>query len=59
MTELSPGTHVVPPAAADPPAGTVGKLIPSTEMRIVSLDDPGKRRRDRERRARSRSAGHR
>jgi len=41
MTELSPGTHVVPLDAADPPPGTVGKLIPSTEMRIVSLDDPG------------------
>ncbi len=41
MTELSPGTHLVPPAAADPPAGTVGRLIPSTEMRILSLDDPG------------------
>ncbi|WP_329135420.1 4-coumarate--CoA ligase family protein [Streptomyces sp. NBC_00670] len=41
MTELSPGTHVVPLDAADPPPGTVGKLIPSTEMRIVSLNDPG------------------
>ncbi|MDX3854634.1 4-coumarate--CoA ligase family protein [Streptomyces sp. AK02-01A] len=40
MTELSPGTHVVPLAAADPPPGAVGKLLPSTEMRIVSLDDP-------------------
>lgn len=43
MTELSPGTHVVPLAAMhDAPAGTVGKLIAGTEMRIVSLDDPGK-----------------
>ncbi|MBA5225789.1 4-coumarate--CoA ligase family protein [Streptomyces griseoaurantiacus] len=42
MTELSPGTHLVPLDATDPPPGTVGKLIPSTEMRIVSLDDPGK-----------------
>jgi acyl-CoA synthetase (AMP-forming)/AMP-acid ligase II len=42
MTELSPGTHVVPLDAQDPPPGTVGKLLPSTEMRIVSLDDPGK-----------------
>ncbi|WP_320781331.1 4-coumarate--CoA ligase family protein [Streptomyces sp. CRN 30] len=43
MTELSPGTHVVPrDAMADAPPGTVGRLIASTEMRIVSLDDPGK-----------------
>ncbi|TQJ53842.1 4-coumarate--CoA ligase family protein [Streptomyces sp. NBC_00080] len=43
MTELSPGTHVVPlDAMRDAPAGTVGKLIAGTEMRIVSLDDPGK-----------------
>ncbi|PWJ07696.1 4-coumarate--CoA ligase family protein [Streptomyces sp. NWU49] len=42
MTELSPGTHVVPPAALhDAPPGTVGKLLAGTEMRIVSLDDPG------------------
>lgn len=41
MTELSPGTHVVPLDAHNPPAGAVGKLLPSTEMRIVSLDDPG------------------
>ncbi|MFI9546931.1 4-coumarate--CoA ligase family protein [Streptomyces sp. NPDC052016] len=43
MTELSPGTHVVPlDAMRDAPAGTVGKLIAGTEMRIVSLDDPGR-----------------
>lgn len=42
MTELSPGTHVVPLDEADPPPGSVGKLIAGTEMRIVSLDDPGK-----------------
>ncbi|MGW4030569.1 4-coumarate--CoA ligase family protein [Streptomyces sp. NPDC004838] len=43
MTELSPGTHVVPLDAPNPPPpGTVGRLIPSTEMRIVSLDDPGR-----------------
>ncbi|WP_329386263.1 4-coumarate--CoA ligase family protein [Streptomyces sp. NBC_01716] len=41
MTELSPGTHVVPLDAENPPAGAVGKLLPSTEMRVVSLDDPG------------------
>ncbi|MET9355844.1 4-coumarate--CoA ligase family protein [Streptomyces sp. NPDC006617] len=43
MTELSPGTHVVPlDAMADAPPGTVGRLIAGTEMRIVSLTDPGK-----------------
>ncbi|MGW7405359.1 4-coumarate--CoA ligase family protein [Streptomyces sp. NPDC054833] len=43
MTELSPGTHVVPlDAMHQAPPGTVGKLIAGTEMRIVSLDDPGK-----------------
>ncbi|MFD1659466.1 4-coumarate--CoA ligase family protein [Streptomyces caeni] len=40
MTELSPGTHVVPLGAENTPPGTVGKLIPGTEMRILSLDDP-------------------
>ncbi|MFF2328333.1 MULTISPECIES: AMP-binding protein [unclassified Streptomyces] len=39
MTELSPGTHVVPLTAENPPPGAVGRLLPSTEMRIVSLDD--------------------
>ncbi|MEU1076859.1 MULTISPECIES: AMP-binding protein [unclassified Streptomyces] len=42
MTELSPGTHAVPLAAQDPPPGTVGKLLPGTEMRLLSLDDPGR-----------------
>ncbi|MET9932885.1 MULTISPECIES: AMP-binding protein [unclassified Streptomyces] len=42
MTELSPGTHVVPLDAETPPPGTVGRLLPSTEMRILSLDDPAK-----------------
>ncbi|GGX63120.1 AMP-dependent synthetase [Streptomyces minutiscleroticus] len=42
MTELSPGTHVVPLDAEDPPPGTVGKLIAGTEMRILSLDDPAR-----------------
>lgn len=41
MTELSPGTHVVPRDAVDPPPGTVGKLLPGTEMRIVALDGSG------------------
>ncbi|MEQ6025587.1 4-coumarate--CoA ligase family protein [Streptomyces salinarius] len=43
MTELSPGTHVVPlDAMTDAPPGTVGKLIAGTEMRVVSLTEPGK-----------------
>ncbi|MBO1337631.1 4-coumarate--CoA ligase family protein [Streptomyces sp. VRA16 Mangrove soil] len=42
MTELSPGTHIVPLAAHDAPPGTVGTLLPSTEMRLLSLDDPAK-----------------
>jgi acyl-CoA synthetase (AMP-forming)/AMP-acid ligase II len=41
MTELSPGTHIVPPSATDVPPGTVGKLFPSTEMRLLSLEEPG------------------
>ncbi|MFI8963841.1 4-coumarate--CoA ligase family protein [Streptomyces sp. NPDC053493] len=40
MTELSPATHLVPLTAQNPPPGTVGKLLPGTEMRLVSLDDP-------------------
>ncbi|GAA2547802.1 MULTISPECIES: 4-coumarate--CoA ligase family protein [Streptomyces] len=43
MTELSPGTHVVPlDAMREAPPGTVGRLIAGTEMRIVSLDDPSR-----------------
>ncbi|MFE4371482.1 4-coumarate--CoA ligase family protein [Streptomyces sp. NPDC056835] len=42
MTELSPGTHVVPLSARNPPPGAVGKLLPGTEMRVVALDDPDK-----------------
>ncbi|MEU4097407.1 4-coumarate--CoA ligase family protein [Streptomyces sp. NPDC026673] len=38
MTELSPGTHVVPLDSRDAPPGAVGKLLPSTQMRIVPLD---------------------
>ncbi|MGW6458591.1 4-coumarate--CoA ligase family protein [Streptomyces sp. NPDC055078] len=43
MTELSPGTHAVPIGAADPPPGSVGKLMPSTGMRLLSLDGPAGR----------------
>ncbi|WUD71912.1 4-coumarate--CoA ligase family protein [Streptomyces sp. NBC_00510] len=39
MTELSPGTHVVPLDSRDAPPGAVGKLLPSTEMRIVPLGE--------------------
>ncbi|MFF7674164.1 4-coumarate--CoA ligase family protein [Actinacidiphila glaucinigra] len=39
MTELSPGTHVVPLDVRDAPPGAVGKLLPGTEMRIVPLDE--------------------
>jgi len=38
MTELSPGTHAVPQDEQDPPPGAVGKLFPSTEMRLVGAD---------------------
>ncbi|NLU70933.1 AMP-binding protein [Streptomyces sp. HNM0574] len=41
MTELSPGTHVVPRAAENPPPGTVGKLLPGTEMRVVAVAEDG------------------
>ncbi|SDL16072.1 Acyl-CoA synthetase (AMP-forming)/AMP-acid ligase II [Streptomyces indicus] len=41
MTELSPATHVTP-IDRPIPHGSVGKLLAGTEMRIVSLDDPGK-----------------
>ncbi|MER7047436.1 4-coumarate--CoA ligase family protein [Streptomyces jumonjinensis] len=40
MTELSPATHAVPLRETAPPPGTVGRLLPSTELRLVSLDDP-------------------
>ncbi|MFK4185791.1 4-coumarate--CoA ligase family protein [Streptomyces sparsogenes] len=35
MTELSPACHVVPRHAEDVPPGTVGKLLPGTELRVV------------------------
>ncbi|WP_433164127.1 AMP-binding protein [Kribbella sp. CA-247076] len=38
MTELSPGTHSVPQDDQDPPPGAVGKLFPSTELRLVGAD---------------------
>ncbi|WP_306322951.1 MULTISPECIES: 4-coumarate--CoA ligase family protein [unclassified Streptomyces] len=42
MTELSPASHAVAYDAERPPPGAVGKPLPSTETRIVSLDDPAK-----------------
>ncbi|WP_431047685.1 4-coumarate--CoA ligase family protein [Streptomyces sp. P1-3] len=39
MTELSPGSHAVPRCAKDVPPGTVGRLMPSTEMRVVALGE--------------------
>lgn len=42
MTELSPGSHVVPLDELETaPHGTVGRLIAGTEMRVVSLDGSG------------------
>ena len=38
MTELSPGTHAVPQDDQEPPPGAVGKLFPSTELRLVGAD---------------------
>ncbi|MCG6498492.1 4-coumarate--CoA ligase family protein [Kitasatospora sp. A2-31] len=41
MTELSPVTHVVSPDETDPSPGSVGRLVPSTELRVVALDGTG------------------
>ncbi|MGW4892577.1 4-coumarate--CoA ligase family protein [Kitasatospora sp. NPDC004240] len=41
MTELSPVTHVVSPDDADPSPGSVGRMVPSTELRVVALDGSG------------------
>ncbi|MFI8461695.1 4-coumarate--CoA ligase family protein [Kitasatospora sp. NPDC085464] len=38
MTELSPVTHVVSPREGDPPRGSVGRIVPSTELRVTALD---------------------
>ncbi|MBD0691462.1 4-coumarate--CoA ligase family protein [Streptomyces sp. CBMA123] len=41
MTELSPVTHVVSPTEQDPVPGSVGRLVPSTELRVIALDGSG------------------
>jgi acyl-CoA synthetase (AMP-forming)/AMP-acid ligase II len=39
MTELSPGTHIVPEGqGAAAPSASIGKLFPSTEARLVSVE---------------------
>ena len=38
MTELSPGTHAIRANDPEPPPGAVGKLFPSTEMRLVDAE---------------------
>ncbi|MER5635648.1 AMP-binding protein [Kitasatospora sp. NPDC002227] len=38
MTELSPTTHVVPLEDENPPRGTVGRMVASTELRVTALD---------------------
>ncbi|GAA1231816.1 4-coumarate--CoA ligase family protein [Kitasatospora nipponensis] len=42
MTELSPATHLVPLDDPEPSPGAVGRLIASTELRVLSVDDPGR-----------------
>src|SRR5688572_1137081 len=39
MTELSPGTHIVPEGqGAAAPSASIGKIFPSTEARLVSVE---------------------
>ncbi|MFH8384253.1 4-coumarate--CoA ligase family protein [Kitasatospora sp. NPDC018058] len=38
MTELSPVTHVVSPTERAPSPGSVGRMVPSTELRVTALD---------------------
>ncbi|MFD0276472.1 4-coumarate--CoA ligase family protein [Kitasatospora sp. NPDC127111] len=38
MTELSPVSHVVSPTEPDPSPGSVGRMVPSTELRVAALD---------------------
>ncbi|WP_241002948.1 AMP-binding protein, partial [Streptomyces sp. CB01881] len=38
MTELSPVSHLVSPVETDPSPGSVGRMVPSTELRVAALD---------------------
>ncbi|MEV6973766.1 4-coumarate--CoA ligase family protein [Kitasatospora sp. NPDC093806] len=38
MTELSPVCHVMSPADPDPSPGSVGRMVPNTELRVAALD---------------------
>ncbi|MEV4113257.1 AMP-binding protein [Nonomuraea sp. NPDC049695] len=42
MTELSPGVSLCPRGGKDAPAGTVGRLLPGTELRLLDLAAPGR-----------------
>ncbi|MFB7469602.1 AMP-binding protein [Kitasatospora sp. NPDC056184] len=41
MTELSPVSHVMDPTDPDPSPGSVGRMVPSTELRVTALDGTG------------------
>ncbi|MFB7675792.1 4-coumarate--CoA ligase family protein [Kitasatospora purpeofusca] len=41
MTELSPVSHVMSPGDPDPSPGSVGRMLPSTELRVTALDGTG------------------
>ncbi|MFF2040520.1 4-coumarate--CoA ligase family protein [Kitasatospora sp. NPDC058170] len=41
MTELSPVSHIVSPEESDPSPGSVGRMVPSTELRVAALDGSG------------------
>jgi len=40
MTEASPGTHLIPEHEPDLPVGSVGRLMPMTEARVVPVGSP-------------------
>jgi len=40
MTEASPGTHLIPEQEPDLPVGSVGRLMPMTEARLVPVGGP-------------------
>jgi len=41
MTEASPGTHLIPEREPDLPVGSVGRLMPMTEARLVPVETTG------------------